>query len=197
MDLDSQKMEHKTKLLIFICCLTSLTFLACDDKKTSQKLENSTEIAQDNFKEFFLKGVEKGKKIWDLTGESAVIGADSSSQNIKIINPKVLFYDEDKNELVTATLEAKEADVNTDTKNMKATGDVKIVSFKDNTKIFTEEIFFDKKLDVFYSEEFVRIEQGKNITTGIGFDSRSDLSEINIKKDVKIWTEPNEKNLTK
>ncbi|MDR0675750.1 MAG: LPS export ABC transporter periplasmic protein LptC [Elusimicrobiota bacterium] len=118
---------------------------------------------------------------------------ENDRNKLKIINPKIYFYDKkdkdilrQKEKNVIAWMTSKNAIINVYTKDMHAYNDVVMFSNTQNIKLTTEEVFYDNEKDLFYSHKFVSIVQGDNLTEGIGFDAKSDLSQINIKKDVII-----------
>jgi LPS export ABC transporter protein LptC len=181
------KGETSGLLVLLFCCI--MFFSGCSNNK-SKDLNQEQEIEQniegnEKFQDFLLKGVEVGKKIWELKGDTALLNMENTD-NVKIVNPKVFFYEKENDEKISAVVTSKEAIVNSKTKDMHAMGEVEIFSKKDNTKIFTEEVYFKSNENIFYSEAAVRVEQGENITEGIGFNAKSDLSEIHIKKDVVV-----------
>jgi LPS export ABC transporter protein LptC len=126
-------------------------------------------------------------------GEYAILNFENDRNKLKIINPKIYFYDKkdkdilrQKEKNVIAWMTSKNAIINVYTKDMHAYNDVVMFSNTQNIKLTTEEVFYDNEKDLFYSHKFVSIVQGDNLTEGIGFDAKSDLSQINIKKDVII-----------
>lgn len=64
----------------------------------------------------------------------------------------------------------------------KATGDVIVKGLKTNEQLNTEELFWDPEEQKIYTEEFVRIETGKEIIMGHGLEADQDFSSYKIKK---------------
>lgn len=151
----------------------------------NQKLEKK-EDKKPKINIFKLKGIEKQKLIWELKGDSVILNFEKNKDKLKIFFPKIYFYNKLEKNKISSWMHAKNAIVNTKTKNMKAFGNVVMFSEKENIKLFTEEVFYDKEKEIFYSDKFVSIIQGENLTEGVGFDAKADFSEINIRKDVKI-----------
>ena len=154
---------------------------ANNGKQDNTKNTKKENIQKDSFKDFVLKGVENGKKVWQLTGTSAFFNLETSDQ-VEVTNPEIFFYELDK---MSSRVKAEKALVNTKTKDMHAIGKVEMFSLKEDTKLYTEEVFFTNSNSTFFSDKYVKIERGNGSTTeGVGFDATSDLSVINIKKDV-------------
>lgn len=207
----------KKNIMTFFVVLAifMVVFLFFIYKKSTQKLENkeitsiktyktNQELVKKEDKKpkidiFKLKGIEKQKLIWELKGDSVILNFEKNKDKLKIFSPKIYFYDKLEKNKISSWMSAKNAIVNTKNKNMKAFGNVVISSEKENIKLFTEEVFYDKKKEIFFSDKFVSIIQGENLTEGIGFDAKSDFTEINIRKNVKIKyvTDDDKKNLDK
>jgi len=60
-------------------------------------------------------------------------------------------------------------------------GDVKIVNYKTNTKLNTNQLYWDQNLHYFFTEKKVRIISKKDTTFGIGFEANEDLTKAIIK----------------
>ena len=86
----------------------------------------------------------------------------------------------------TANVTADIGQINAKTKNMHAMGNVVMHSLKENTKLYTDEVFFDNNREKFYSDKKVKIIRDDSITTGVGFESDINLAEITIKKNIVI-----------
>ena len=174
--------------LFFICFLIILScfFSACSDDKVAQdKSEKKQKKQQDNLQKFLLNGLDSGKKVWQLKGDQAVF-AMNNPEKVNIKNPYIYFFDKDDSKKLKATVKAIEANVDTNTKDMHAIGKVEMFSEKENAKLFSDEVYYKNSDAIFYSDKPVRVERADSVTEGIGFDAKSDLSVINIKKNVAI-----------
>lgn len=60
-------------------------------------------------------------------------------------------------------------------------GAVEIINFGTNTKLNTEQLYWDQKLHYFFTEKKVRIISEKDTTFGVGFEANEDLSKAIIK----------------
>jgi LPS export ABC transporter protein LptC len=173
------------KKIIFLIFVL-FCFIACSNSKIeNNKSKQQMKKQEDNFKKFLLKGLDSGKKVWELKGDTAVFSMDNPEE-VNIQNPDIYFYDKKDPSKLSATVKAVQALVNTKTKDMHAIGKVEMFSEKENAKLFSEEVFYRNSDAIFYSDKAVRVERDDSITEGIGFDAKSDLSVINIKKNVSI-----------
>ncbi len=64
----------------------------------------------------------------------------------------------------------------------KATGNVIIKGMKHNDQLNTEELFWNEKKEIVFTEKFVRIEKDGEIHMGDGLEARQDFSEYTILK---------------
>ncbi|MCP4481287.1 MAG: LPS export ABC transporter periplasmic protein LptC [bacterium] len=168
--------------LLLIFCIFLFACKGTEIVETESGKEKKESLA-DEVRTFRLKGIKQGKESWELEGHTAIIATDKSNE-ILIDKPFMRFFYDDGT--VKATVQAQKAKVNSRTKNMQASENVIIISHQDESTLYTDEIFYNNKSEKFYSQARIRIERDDSITTGIGFDSPIDLSEINIHKDVEI-----------
>ena len=89
------------------------------------------------------------------------------------------FYDSDENH--TSLLTAEFGEINERTKNLKATGNVIVVSDSGET-LYTEELFWNNEQHKIISEVDVMITIGTDTLYGIGFESDAGLDNWTIKK---------------
>lgn len=90
------------------------------------------------------------------------------------------FYD--KLGKVSSTMRCDYCFYDTKERVWKATGDVEIVSFKENQKLNTEELNWNPTKEKVYTDKFVRIETDNEILMGEGLEADQDFSTYSIKK---------------
>ena len=167
------------KILIM---MFSLLIIACKSEEKKQESIQET-VAVDTVKTFTLKGIKDGKKTWELEGEDAILALEQANE-ISINKPFMKFFDEQGQ--VKATVTANRAKVNSKTKDMHAMDEVVMISTKDKSTLYTTDIFYENVSGKFHSDAKVKIVREDSVTTGVGFDSPLDLSEVNIHKNVEI-----------
>jgi len=62
----------------------------------------------------------------------------------------------------------------------KATGNVVVQDVETNDRLNTEELYWNKKKEMVFTEKFVRIEQNGDLITGIGLEAKQDFSYYKI-----------------
>lgn len=90
---------------------------------------------------------------------------------------KVHFYDEQGKE--SSVLTAQSGNVDENTKNLEARGNVVVVS-SDSTTLRTEKLYWDNRRQVVHTTEFVRIDSPKEHLQGYGFESDQHLQRYRI-----------------
>jgi lipopolysaccharide export system protein LptC len=94
---------------------------------------------------------------------------------------EVYFYDEDHE--VTSTLIANYAIRYVNKKETVFKDDVRISNQK-NEKVFTDEMIWDEKKGIIYSDQFVKVETPLEYMTGKGFESDQEFKSFSIKNPV-------------
>lgn len=91
----------------------------------------------------------------------------------------VHFYEADGKE--SSVLTAEQGTVYDQSKNLRATGNVLVVS-TDTTKLWTQQLDWDNKLQLIHTTDFVRIHSPKERLQGYGFESDQHLRRYRIFK---------------
>lgn len=73
-------------------------------------------------------------------------------------------------------------------------GDVVILNHKENTKLETNQLFWDQKEHYFFTEDGFRLTTPNGVINGFGFESKEDLTKY-IAKDITGDIETKEKNI--
>lgn len=88
---------------------------------------------------------------------------------------------------VTATIKSDTAYYFEDTKTWELKGNVRIQNEKG--EIFTtSQLFWDQRQERVYSSRFIRIENGDNVATGVGFTANQNFTEWEIYNNNAIFT---------
>ena len=170
--------KGKTFLLVALMFAVLFLLSGCEEKKREPSAKEKEEPLLLEAQGVNLVGWdEEGRKSWELQ-------ADSGRQFVNrmiLTRVKVKLLEEGK--LVSGG-EAGKVVVDIGTSNLFFEGEVRLVSYVNDAKLFTpnlEWIASEKKLR---TEERVRFEIGNLITEGLGLIADSELGQIEIKREV-------------
>lgn len=90
------------------------------------------------------------------------------------------FYDKEGE--LSSTLEAKKGFYTKETDLYKAEGDVEVIGYVQEQKLNSEELFWDPNKEEIYTDKFVRVESGGQLSTGTGLTAKQDFSTYRILK---------------
>lgn len=128
-----------------------------------------------------------------------IIYSDSGIVKVKIEAPKFIRYEKriknydeyekginvsffNQNKTPAATLTCNYARYFVDEELWEAKFNVEIINKVTNEKINTEQLFWNMKKELIYSEKFVKISRPNEILWGEGFESNQDFSKYRILK---------------
>ncbi|OGS39116.1 MAG: LPS export ABC transporter periplasmic protein LptC [Elusimicrobia bacterium RIFOXYD2_FULL_34_30] len=154
-------------------------FASCN-KKTNKFFVNDT-FPEQVIKNLSIDKYDLNKHEWNFF---AVHG--NVFEKKKIVNAtdiKMSFYEEGK---TSSFIMAENAVLNSETGDIKAKGNVIIVSLFKGTTLYTDLLNYAAKTNRITSSSYVRQESDDTTITGMGFTANSDLSDITILKDVKV-----------
>ena len=95
---------------------------------------------------------------------------------------RVDFFGEDGTR--SSTLTAREGELHQLRRNMVARGNV-VLQTAEGTRMSTEQLRFLNREQKIVSDDFVRVERGGDVLTGIGFESDPRLEHFEFKREVK------------
>jgi len=140
------------------------------------------ELPDQEVGDFVLTETEQGTPVWKMFARSA---ATYSARNLVIARGvRVDFYDEKG--VQSSELTAREGEMQQQTRNMTARGDV-VIQTTEGTRMSTQEIRFLNKEQKIVSpiEQEVRVERNGDVLTGFGFESDPDLKHFEFKRRVQ------------
>ncbi len=161
--------QYKSYFLL----LTSyfLLLAGCGDR------ENKSLIPDSNIKEeavgFSLTATTKGARDWELNAEKAV----SYEDRIIVYTIRLDFY---RNKKIYSTLTADSGIYFGETDNMKAFGDVKVVT-KEGKNLETSELEWLNKESKIRTDKEIKITEQDKTIIGKGLESNPDLTCIKIR----------------
>lgn len=143
-------------------------------------LETPDYHGEQRIEKFSMVETVAGKKQWEL--EAAQAHIYDTEKRTKLEKLKVRFYKEEK---PSSLLMAEEGEINAETGDMQAYGNVVFVSEEEQTKVETDRLFWDSHKKKITTDAFVKKTGPRDIVTGYGLEAEPDLSQVLIKREVK------------
>lgn len=167
---------RRYRKILFLIAISMVGFMGCED------LEKSNVIT------------EYEGPILELTNVESLY-SDSSVVRLKLIAPRQLEYENndhefpdgiyieffDKDGVLSSTLESNYCYNYGKEERWRALGNVIVKNVLNNEQLNTEELFWEPKKEIVYTNEFVRIETDGEIVMGEGLEAAQDFSWWNIK----------------
>jgi LPS export ABC transporter protein LptC len=160
-------------VIIIILFLSVFTFFICSAKKTA--VEETLLVSEQTIEEFTITETREGKLEMILKAESAVVNESENIAHLKL--PVIKFYDKGS---YISTFVAESADINMDTYDIKGNGKCTVNS-ANNEYLQTENLVYDAKEELIYSNNNVKITRPSGIIYGTSFRSDTKLDKIIIK----------------
>ena len=155
-------------------------FNACDSGKI-EKFFAGDAFPDQVVKSFTMSKYDVENHKWDF--HAARGDVYEKKKKVNAMSIKMNFYEAEK---ISSVISSDKAVMQTETGDIKASGNVIIFSLLKDTTIFTDSINYFEKSGRVTSDAFVRQEKPDMTITGTGFDANADLSDIAILKDVKM-----------
>jgi hypothetical protein len=149
-------------------------FFSCQKKSGESPLDYKIHMSDFNL-EHFSNGVKK----WDLRCRKSVI--DEKNNNILCYDTLINLFSDSK---ITTVIKGFKGFGDMNMENYYIEKDVSAVSFTESIRIYTQKLYFDSKKELIYSKtntKIIKEKEGIEIDS-IGFEARSDLSNIKIFK---------------
>jgi LPS export ABC transporter protein LptC len=175
------------KKIIYIILL-ALVIFGCKGKSKDSGGDFSAGNAEQFLEKFSMVETQAGKKQWELEAARALLR--ESEKRTKLEKLKLKFY---KEEIIASVLIAEKGDINTETGDMEATGNVVFTSESEKVKVETDKLNWDNKRKKIVTDSFVKETREGSIITGYGLEAEPDLSHSIIKREVKAQVIPKSK----
>lgn len=169
----------------YLSLLLFLFVLGCTSKEKITTSESNEQKSEQKLEKFSMVETVAGKKQWELEAAQALVF--EKEKRTKLEKIKLKFYKEEK---LTSILMAEKGDIDTETGNMQAQGNVLFTSVQEQVKVETEELNWDNKTKKIVTESFVKETRPDGIITGYGLEAEPDLSKSVIKREVKAQVLP-------
>ena len=160
-----------------ILCVCIFLFSACsNDPKIVETFVSSKNLPSETIKEAELIYTEKGKVKVKIIAKKIERYTATSTINFSegIV---VHFYNDSA--IITSTLTAQEASIDEKKEQMMAQVNVELVNQKQE-KLNTEQLIWDEKSNLIFTEKLVKITTKDEIIFGEGFESTPDFSSYKI-----------------
>jgi len=151
----------------------------CGRKPSIGPGASSGELPDQEVRDFVLTETDAGALQWKLYARWAAMYDARNTINARDI--LVDFYDEQGKK--SSTLRANEGEINQLTRDMSATGNVRLQT-TEGTRMSTERMRFLNRTQKVVSDVLVRVEREGNVLTGFGFESDPDLRHYEFKRKV-------------
>ncbi len=120
-----------------------------------------------------------GKKMWKLQAMSIQENGDT----MRFYKFKISFYGPGGQ--ISSELVADSGKVSKKTENMEAFGNIKVLFFKDSTRVYTSHITYDATRRLISGDKKVKIVTPEGVIYGTGFQSDPEMNHIKIFGQVK------------
>ena len=165
----------KTNSIILIAVL--FLFSSCEKETTGEKKQQ--QLPDIILEEFSLTETQKGKKLWKLNAELAMVYGDI----IDVDSVMIEFYDE--NQEIFSIMDAPGGILNTKTRNILV-GDSVVICTNDSTKLFTDSLFWQNDSQKILTDCDVKIlKQNGTVIEGKGLRADPYLRKIEIISETK------------
>ncbi|HID93022.1 MAG TPA: LPS export ABC transporter periplasmic protein LptC [bacterium (Candidatus Stahlbacteria)] len=162
------------KSKVFIILSSLLIAWSCTKEK-EEAPSTSIQRPQEIVIGFNLIETTGGVRSWSITADKAI----SYEKRMIVYNPRLEFYDE--NGRYSSTLTSDSGIIFNETNNMKAIGNVELIS-KDSIVLKTDTLeWLDKERKIFAPGRVVIFKENKKVI-GTGFESNPSLTQIKLRQ---------------
>lgn len=170
---------HTVVLLVVLTALTP-SILGCERRGRVDPGVSTGELPDQEVADFSVTETDQGNPQWTMYARSASV---FSARNLIVAHGvRVDFFDQDGKR--SSTLTAREGELHQLRRNMVARGNV-VLQTAEGTRMSTEQLRFLNREQKIVSDDFVRVERGGDVLTGIGFESDPRLEHFEFKRQVR------------
>jgi LPS export ABC transporter protein LptC len=159
--------------IIIILFFSAFMFFICSTKKTT--VEETLPTSEQTIEEFTITETHGGKLGMILKAKSGIVNESENIAHLKL--PIIKFYDKGS---YVSTFVAESADINMDTYDIKGNGKCTVNS-ANNEYLQTENLIYNAKKELIYSDNNVKITRPSETMHGTSFESDTKLDKIIIK----------------
>ena len=161
---------------IIVCFLVFLFSSCSNDPKVVETFAPNENFPSETIKEAELTYTEKGKVKVKIISKHIERYTARSTINF---SGGIIVYFYNDSAIITSTLTAEEAIIDEKKEQMMAQVNVELVNHKQE-KLNTEQLIWDEKSNLIFTEKTVRITTKEEVIFGEGFESTPDFSSYKI-----------------
>ncbi len=165
-----------------VLALPLLLLAGCGVQRSAVPSRATGELPDQEVSDFVLTETDEGTPQWKLYARYA---ATYNARNvIQARAIRVDFFDDQGQP--TSELTAREGQIQLQTRDMTARGDV-VLQTREGTRMSSQEIHFLNREQKILSpvEQMVRVERAGDVLTGYGFESDPDLKHFEFKRNIE------------
>jgi LPS export ABC transporter protein LptC len=157
-----------------------LGIAGCDQTPQVSSVPVAGQLPDTEVSDFVATETDRGAVQWKMYARSA---ATYRNRNVVIARDmRIDFFDEKGQR--SSTMTAREGEMNDQTHDMTARGDV-VIQATEGTRMTTDLLHFLNKQQHVETESFVRVDRAGDVLTGYGFESDPELKDFQFKRQVK------------
>ncbi len=157
-----------------------LALAGCVDLDSEEFAEESNPLERE-IRGFSLSETQEGVLVWVLNARVAY--RVPGQPEIHLDEPRLTFYDESGEE--ASWLTSRSGVANEINEDFTAKEQVLVTTAEGDT-LRTEELSYHRELDLISGPGWVQINKPDRILTGVGFESKPDLSDYTLKEEVHV-----------
>ena len=173
---------HRGAVRLGVLAMLLAGLAGCGTDRAGSPSAASGELPDQEVSDFVLTETDQGSPVWKLYARYA---ATYNARNVIVARAvRVDFFDEQGAQ--SSELTAREGEIQLQTRDMTARGDV-VLQTREGTRMSTEEMHFLNRQQLIISpiEQMVRVERAGDVLTGYGFQSDPDLKHFEFKRKVQ------------
>ena len=173
---------HPGAASLVALALLLLAAAGCGTQRSSVPSQATGELPDQEVSDFVLTETDEGTPQWKLYARYA---ATYNARNVIVARAiRVDFFDEQGAQ--SSELTAREGEIQLQTRDMTARGDV-VLQTREGTRMATQEMHFLNRQQTILSpiEQMVRVERSGDVLTGYGFESDPGLKHFEFKRKVQ------------
>lgn len=164
---------------LLLLTLASL-LIGCEEESAGPTLESSSKIPDQVIWDFTTTDSDSGRLVWIFRADKALVFR--KSKRVEAEGVQVEMYGE--NGALNSTLTSDSGLIDRRSGAMTATGNVHVVS-REDYELETEVLHWDRERELFHTEAYVEVRQGRNLYSGWEMECDQNLDRLQIKRDPK------------
>lgn len=164
---------------LLVAAFAAVTAAGCNGLPRANPMRSQGEMPDQEVTDFVLTETDAGHPEWTLYSKWA---ATYTARNVVVARDiRVDFFDEKG--VRSSELTAREGEIQQETRDMTARGNV-VLRTTEDTRMTTDEIHFGNREQQITSDRLVRVERQGDVLEGIGFTSDPNLRHFEFRSRV-------------